>query len=73
MKDDSNINPLIKNKYKIIEFKGAGGFAKVYLAKEIQTEKLCAVKILIDDEDPDFESETKMLKIVSQLRKILTL
>ena len=54
MKDDSNINPLIKNKYKIIEFKGAGGFAKVYLAKEIQTEKLRAVKILIDDEDPDF-------------------
>ena len=68
MKDDSNINSIIKNKYQIIEFKGKGGFAKVYLAKEIQTKKLCAVKILMDDEDSDFENEIKMLKIVSQLK-----
>ena len=68
MEDDSNMNSIIKNKYQIIEFKGKGGFAKVYLAEEIQTKKQCAVKILNDEEDSDFENEIKMLNIVSKLK-----
>ena len=66
MEDDSN--SLIKNKYKILERKGKGGFGVVYKAEDVQTKKVYALKIKVKGDESDFENEIKMLKIVTQLK-----
>ena len=37
---------LLKNKYKILEYKNKGGFSKVYLVEDIDTKKQYAAKLL---------------------------
>ena len=46
MESEKDVVERIDNKYAILEIKGKGGSAYVYLVKEPNTEKLYAVKIL---------------------------
>ena len=65
---ESNEATIINNKYKILEFKGKGGYGWVYEVEEINTENKYAVKILKQKNDSKFENEIKMLDIVSKLK-----
>ena len=58
---------IIDKKYSIIIKIGSGGYGKVYLAKDITTQQLYAIKVL-DDPTPDFEKEVSILEKVSSLK-----
>ena len=57
----------INNRYKIIEKKGRGASATVYLAEDINTKKQYAVKVL-KEITPSFQKEIQMLEKVSSLK-----
>ena len=61
-KEESTIN----NRYKIIEKKGRGASAIVYLAEDLTTKKHFAIKIL-KEMTPSFQKEIQMLEKVSSL------
>ena len=65
---ESNDATIINKQYKILEFKGKGGYGWVYEVEEINTENKYAVKILKQKNDSKFENEIKMLDIVSKLK-----
>ena len=65
---ESNEATIINKQYKILEFKGKGGYGWVYEVEEINTENKYAVKILKQKNDSKFENEIQMLDIVSQLK-----
>ncbi len=53
--------------YKIIKELGAGGFGKVYLAKEEISERLVAIKAMKkSDKDEAFDDARHEIKIISQ-------
>ena len=60
------VDSTIDNKYKIIEKKGRGASANVYLAEDETTKKKYAIKVLKEN-NPSFESEIEILKKVSTL------
>ena len=60
--DESTIN----GKYKIIEKKGRGASATVYLAEDKTTKKQYAVKVL-KEKTPTYEAEVKILEKISSL------
>ena len=55
----------IDNKYIIIERKGHGGTADVYLVKEPETNKTYAVKVLIEPSDY-FDKEVEILNTLKK-------
>ena len=57
----------INNRYKIIEKKGRGASATVYLTEDINTKKQYAVKVL-KEITPSFQKEIQMLEKVSSLK-----
>ena len=57
----------INNRYKIIETKGRGASATVYLAEDINNKKQYAVKVL-KEITPSFQKEIQMLEKVSSLK-----
>ena len=65
---ESNEATIINKQYKILEFKGKGGYGWVYEVEEINTENKYAVKILKEKNDSKFQNEIKMLDIVSKLK-----
>ena len=66
MEIESNEESTINNKYKIIEVKGKGASATVYLTEELNTKKQYAVKVL-KEITPNFQTEIQMLEKVSSL------
>ena len=60
---------LLKNKYKILEYKNKGGFSKVYLVEDIDTKKQYAAKLLKKKkvDETNFKKEIQILKEVSSL------
>ena len=60
---------LLKNKYKILEYKNKGGFSKVYLVEDIETKKQYAAKLLKKKkvDETNFKKEIQILKEVSSL------
>ena len=69
MEDDSKYHPLLKNKFKILEYKNKGGFSKVYLVEDIDTKKQYAAKLLKIKKvnETNFKKEIQILKEVSSL------
>lgn len=57
----------INDKYKVLEMKGKGASATVYLSEEKTTGKQYAIKVL-KDITPSFQNEIEMLKKVSILQ-----
>ena len=66
MEIESAEESTINNRYKIIEKKGRGASAIVYLAQNLTTKKQYAVKIL-KEITPSFQNEIQMLEKVSSL------
>ena len=67
MESEPTNNSTINNRYKIIEKKGTGASATVYLVEdEANGNKQCAVKVL-KEVIPTFQNEIEMLKRVSAL------
>ena len=64
--DNTQEESTINGKYKIIETKGKGASAIVYLSEDITTKKQYAVKVL-REKTPTFETEIKILEKVSSL------
>ena len=66
MEVESENKPMINNKYSIIERKGKGAFAKVYLCEDTTNQKRYAIKVL-NQKTESFEKEMNMLQKVSKL------
>ena len=69
MEDDSINYPLLQNKYKIIDYLNKGGFSKVYLVEDIDTNKKYAAKLLNMEKvnETNFKKEIQILKKLSSL------
>ena len=59
---------IINGKYKVLEKKGVGASAKVYLSENIENHKQYAVKVLKNVSTPSFMKEIEILKKVSSLK-----
>ena len=67
MESEKDVVERIDNKYAILEIKGKGGSAYVYLVKEPNTEKLYAVKIL-KKENNLLQKELEILNILKKVK-----
>lgn len=52
----AKIGQIIKNRYKLIDERGSGNFAVVYVARDLETNLLCALKVM---KDPPADDESR--------------